>query len=312
MYECGTSKKVHTMAIGRNKIRQLADAMTIQWANGKNEARLTPGSGRFVSHVGWYAEVGRDDEFDTFMQRASVPQMEIRHPRQGAPAQIVRHWNLGERLRLFPVTSGPVAATVAASLAQRNIGATIEAGIGMRWGRGEGERSKMAIRGYLQLAHGDTGSEWLLYPRVVQISVRSRMTDELLAALIDHVRVCEVADTLVDRAKHPDVIQCYELALPLGPGKEEQWGKGETTTVLPLASQHPERIDLAYLRGIWRPDHVVDLALHDWPDIQAWAQEFNAGGYTEGAGSGAPGDELHPADDPAATNGRPVYASDTV
>ncbi|MCS6840004.1 MAG: hypothetical protein NZ701_04415, partial [Roseiflexus sp.] len=68
------------MAIGRNKIRQFTDAMTIQWANGKNEARLTPGSGRFVSHVGWYAEVGRDDEFDRFVYHAGIPQMEIRHP----------------------------------------------------------------------------------------------------------------------------------------------------------------------------------------------------------------------------------------
>lgn len=301
------------MAIGRNKIRQLADAMTIQWANGKNEARITPGSGRFVSHVGWYAEVGRDDEFDTFVERAGIPQMEIRHPRPGAPAQIVRHWNLGERLRFFPVTSGPVAPTVAASLSQRNIAATIEAGIGLRWGRGEGERSKMAIRGYLQLTIGEANSDWVVYPRAVQISVRSRMTDELLTALIDHVRVCEIADTLVDRVKHPDVIQCYELALPLGPGKEEQWGKGETTTVLPLASQHPERVDLPYLRSLWRPDQVVDLALHDWPDIQAWAQEFSVGGYAEGAGSAAAvGDEPHPAESMAGANGRAVYASDAL
>jgi hypothetical protein len=155
------------MAIGRNKIRQFTDAMTIQWANGKNEARLTPGVGRFVSHVGWYAEVGRDDEFDRFVYQAGIPQMEIRHPRQGATAQIVRHWNLGERLRLFPLTSGPVATTVAASLSVRNVAATIEAGIGLRWGRGEGERSKMAIRGYLQILRrgtDETGGEWLLYP----------------------------------------------------------------------------------------------------------------------------------------------------
>jgi len=144
------------MAIGRNKIRQFTDAMTIQWANGKNEARLTPGVGRFVSHVGWYAEVGRDDEFDRFVYQAGIPQMEIRHPRQGATAQIVRHWNLGERLRFFPLTSGPVATTVAASLSARNVAATIEAGIGLRWGRGEGERSKMAIRGYLQILRRGT------------------------------------------------------------------------------------------------------------------------------------------------------------
>lgn len=299
------------MAIGRNRIRQFTDAMTIQWANGKNEARLTPGSGRFVSHVGWYAEVGRDDEFDRFVYHAGIPQMEIRHPRQGAAAQIVRHWNLGEQLRFFPLTSGPVATTVAASLSPRNIAATIEAGIGLRWGRGEGERSKMAIRGYMQIrcqnrTDAGTHDEWLLYPRLVQISVRSRMTDELLAALVDHVRVCEIADTLVDRSKHPDVIHCYELALPLGPGQEEQWGKGETTTVLPIASLHPEAIDLPYLRSLWRPDQVVELALRDWPDVQAWAQEFSMGGYAEPAGQ-TPADDAHAGEEAAAANGRVVH-----
>ncbi len=304
------------MAIGRNKIRQFTDAITIQWANGKNEARLTPGVGRFVSHVGWYAEVGRDDEFDRFVYQAGIPQMEIRHPRQGATAQIVRHWNLGEHLRFFPLTSGPVATTVAASLSARNVAATIEAGIGLRWGRGEGERSKMAIRGYLQILRrgtDETGGEWLLYPRLVQISVRSRMTDELLAALVDHVRVCEIADTLVDRAKHPDVIHCYELALPLGPGQEEQWGKGETATVMPMTSLHPETIDLPYLRTLWRPDQVVELALRDWPDVQAWAHEFSLGGYTEPTGqTPAPVDDAYTGDEAMAANGRSVYAGDAL
>ncbi|MDW8147686.1 MAG: hypothetical protein RMJ48_15520 [Roseiflexaceae bacterium] len=300
------------MAIGRNKIRHLVDAITIQWANGKSEARLTPGSGRFVSHVGWYAEVGRDDEFDRFVYQAGVPQMEIRHSRQGAAAQIVRHWNLGEQLRFFPVTSGPVATTVAASLSPRNIAATIEAGIGLRWGRGEGERSKMAIRGYMQIrrrscSDAGTHDEWLLYPRLVQISVRSRMTDELLAALVDHVRVCEIADTLVDRSKHPDVIHCYELALPLGPGQEEQWGKGETTTVMPIASLHPETIDLSYLRSLWRPDQVVEMALRDWPDVQAWAREFSIGGHAETPGQ-MPTDDARAGEEAAAANGRAVYA----
>jgi len=306
------------MAIGRNKIRQFTDAMTIQWANGKNEARLTPGSGRFVSHVGWYAEVGRDDEFDRFVYQAGIPQMEIRHPRQNAAAQIVRHWNLGEHIRFFPVTSGPVATTVAASLSARNIAATIEAGIGLRWGRGEGERSKMAIRGYVQVRRqkrSDAGAhdEWLLYPRLVQISVRSRMTDELLAALVDHVRVCEIADTLVDREKHRDVIHCYELALPLGPGQEEQWGKGETATVHPIASLHPETVDLPYLRSLWRPDQVVELALRDWPDVQAWAQEFSIGGYAEPAGqTPALMDDVHTGDEAMAANGRTVHATDAL
>ena len=284
------------MTIGRNKVRLVQDAMTIQWANGKNEARLTPGQGRFVSHVGFYAEVGRDHEFDAAMEAAAISQMEIRHPRQGGPAQVVRHWNLGEQVRIFPVTSGPVAPNVAASLSQRNHAATVEAGIGIRWGRGEGERSKLAIRGYLQVG----GSP---YPRPVQLSVRSRMTDELLAALIDHVRICEIADSLIDRSKHPDVVQLYELALPLGAGKEEQWGKGETTTVFPLESLHPQSVDLPYLRGLWRPEQIVEMALRDWPDIQAWAQEFSFAAPPQSAEElPIPDEAVH------AGNGRQAYS----
>ncbi|MEN9935097.1 MAG: hypothetical protein RLZZ387_1676 [Chloroflexota bacterium] len=285
------------MSIGRNRVRMVQESMTVQWANGKNEGRLTPGQGRFVSHVGFYAEVGKDHEFDTAMEAAGISQMEIRHPRQGGPAQVVRHWNLGEQIRLFPITSGPVAPTVAASLSQRNINATVEAGIGIRWGRAEGERSKLAMRGYLQV--GGT-----VYPRPVQISVRSRMTDELLTALIDHVRVCELADSLVDRAKHPDVVQLYELALPLGAGKEEQWGKGETTTVFPLASLHPQGVDLPYLRGLWRPEHIVETALRDWPDVQAWAQEFSFASPTQAAEEASYVEESVA----AGTNGRAAYS----
>lgn len=256
-----------TMSIGRNTVRQIQDAPSIQWANGRNEARVTPGAGRFVSHVGWYSEVGRDADFDAWLQGLQTPQLEMRHPRQGGPAAIVRHWNLGERIRLYPVTSGPVAPTVAASLSARCIAPTIEAGIGIRWGRGEGERSQLACRGYLEVA----GQR---FPRLVQIGVRSRMTDKLLAALIDHVRVCEAADGLVDRSRHPDVVQCHELALPLGGGHEEAWGKGETTTVTPIASLHPAAPDLAYLRSCWRPQGVAEQALADWADVQAWAHDF--------------------------------------
>jgi hypothetical protein len=289
------------MTIGRNRVRQVQDVITVQWANGKNEGRLTPGTGRFVSHVGFYVEAGRDGGFDAWVEAAGVSQMEIRHPRAGAAAEIVRHWNLGEQVRLYPVTSGPIAPTVAASLAPRNVQATVEAGLGIRWGRGEGERSKLAVRGYLQV-----GKE--VYGHLVQISVRSRMTDELLTALVDHVRVCEIADNLIDRTKHPEVIQCHELALPLGAGKEEQWGKGETTTVFPLTSLHPPSVDLPYLRSLWRPEAVAEMAVQDWQDIQAWAQEFSF------AQPGQPADDApqHEEPHPAYANGRAAYATDVL
>lgn len=251
--------------IGRNKVVAVQDIVTLQYANGKSLARQTPGSGRFTPFVGFHIEAGKDSDLDEAMRLAKIPQCEIKHQRQGG-AEIVRHWNLGEVVRIYPVTSGPVAHTVAGSLAGRNARLTAEAGIGMRWGASE--RSKMAVRGYLdplvKVGH----------VRLVQLSTRSRMTDVLLGALLDHGRVCEAADNLVDRTRHPEVVTYHEIALPLGPAEEEEWGKGDTATVVPFRSMHPPTIDAEYLRGVWRPDSVHAAAHRDWEGIQAWAQEY--------------------------------------
>jgi hypothetical protein len=253
--------------IGRNRIRTTTDAATLQYANGKSMARLTPGTGRFVSLVGFHVEAGKDSELDIAMQAAKIPQIEIKHQRPGG-AEIIRHWHLGERVGLFPVTSGPVANTVAASVSERNAQATADAGIGLRWGNNE--RSKMALRGYLDVLVRAG------HVRLFQFSVRSRMTDVLLGALLDHVRVCEAADNLIDRTRHPEVVLLHEIALPLGPGNEEEWGKGDTATVVPFRSLHPSVIDADYLRSVWRPDSVHTTASRDWDSIQAWAQEYAA------------------------------------
>jgi hypothetical protein len=178
----------------------------------------------------------------------------------------VRHWFLGESVRLYPITSGPVAPTVATSLSGRSARLTSEAGIGLRWGASE--RSKMALRGYLD-ALVRVG-----YLRVVQLSVRSRMTDVLLGALIDHGRVCEVADGLIDRTRHPAVVTYHEIALPLGPADEQEWGKGDTATVVPFQSLHPADVDADYLRTVWRPDSVHSAAYRDWESVQLWAAEY--------------------------------------
>ena len=58
------------------------------------------------------------------------------------------------------------------------------------------------------------------------------------------------------------------------PGSEEEWGKGDTTTVVPFKSTHPATVDAEYLRTVWRPDAVHASALRDWPNIQLWAQEY--------------------------------------
>jgi len=253
--------------IGRNKVHVVQDIPLVQYANGKSVARRAPGVGRFAPYVGFHIEAGRDGELDAALERAGVAQIEIKHQRPGG-AEIVRHWELGETVRLCPVTSGPVAPTVAGSLAGGNARATAEAGLGLRWG--QGERSKLAVRGYLG-ALVEVGEL-----RLVQLAVRSRMTDVLLAALIDHGRVCELADSLIDRTRHPDLVTFHELALPLGAGEEQEWGAGETATVVPFRSCHPETIDAEALRGLWRPEALHAAALGAWPGIQQWAREYAA------------------------------------
>lgn len=253
--------------IGRNKVRAVTDAATLQYANGKSQARRSVGAGRFAAYVGFHIEAGRDGELDDAMRAAKVPQVEIKHQRPGG-AEIVKHWDLGETVKIYPVTSGPVAPTVAGSLAGGNARETAEAGIGLRWGNGE--RSKLAVRGYLHPL------VQVGYLRLVQFSVRSHMTDELLKALVDHVRVCEAADSLIDRTRHPELVTLHEIALPLGPGEETEWGKGDTATVVPFVSLHPKEIDAEYLRSVWRPDSVHAAALREWEGIQDWAREYAA------------------------------------
>lgn len=122
------------------------------------------------------------------------------------------------------------------------------------------------------------------------------MTDELLKALVDHVRVCEAADGMVDRVRHPDLVSLHEIALPLVLGEETEWGKGDTATVVPFRSAHPRDIDAEYLRSVWRPDAVHAAAGRVWSGIQDWAREYAAGQtgdeaptYDDERGGGASG-----------------------
>lgn len=261
------------MTLGRNRVITTVDVPVLQWANGRNDARQMLGVGRFQSHVGWYTEAGKDEDFDAWLKDAGFHLFEMRHPRQGGAPAIVRHYDLGDSLLFYPLTAGPVAPTVAGSLKSPKLAAdTADAGIALRWARGDGERSKMALRGYLAVpVHG-------VYPQLVQITAKSRMTDELMSAIVDHVRVCEVADSLVDRAKHPAEVGLWELPMPLGPGSEAQWGRGETTTVTPIRSAHPDAPDLAYLRAMWRDAQAPEWMTRDWPGVQAWAREFATAG----------------------------------
>lgn len=238
----------------------------IQWASGHTDARTT--ASRFGPLVGSHSEVGRDAALDEAATAAGTPQMDIRHPRAGGPGEIKRHWAFGESLLFFPLTAGPPARTISACIRQHAL-ATAESGIGLAWP--VGSKSRMAVRGYLLLAHT---------PVAVQLAVRSTMTSALLAALLQHLADCETADTLIDRARHPAPVACHELAMLLVAGDEVSVGSGETSLITPFLAT-PLEEDKAALAIRWRPATIDRAAVTDWAATQAWAAGY-ASGETNG------------------------------
>jgi hypothetical protein len=140
----------------RNTVHQVAEAPVIQYSSGHSKGRTLGTTNPFLAFIGFYSEQGKDEAFDAACHAAGANQIEVRHQRQGG-SEVKRHWSFGERLSLYLLTSGPVAATVAASLANGNAKKTREAGLGVRWSADE--RSKLAVRGVLAalLTEGYTG-----------------------------------------------------------------------------------------------------------------------------------------------------------
>lgn len=174
--------------IGRNQPRpNIPAAVALQWANGKTIARAPGSNDDFTSFVGFYIQIGKDANLDEALATARMAQVEIEHQRENG-SQIVTHWNLGKTIDLLPITSGPVASSVSASTLTAAT-ETAAAGIGLRWGRGEGDRSQLSIRSFVRPI-------WEVgYNLPVQLATSSRMTDHLLAALLDHTRAATAADT---------------------------------------------------------------------------------------------------------------------
>lgn len=251
--------------IPRNTPQTIQDCPVLQWASGHTKARLA-GHSLFQLFVGFHIERERDSALDALLEAAGTAKIDIKHPRPGG-SEVKPHWSFGESIRFYPVTAGPPATTISACL---RTPATAEAGIGLAWPAGE--KSRMAVRGFILVG---------TVPILVQLSARSTMTGYLLAALIDHVRVCQLADDMIDRGKHPDLVALHELALPLVAGDEVAAGRGETSQITPLASDHPQEITRAYVSSCWRAKAIHEAALAAWDGIVAWASGY-ASGETNG------------------------------
>lgn len=245
--------------IPRSTLTCTTDVPIIQYASGHTKSRTRSGTQTWLPLVGFHSEIGKDDDLDQACHAASLGRIDIRH----GSGEVVPHWFFGETLALYVVSAGPIAASVGASLRNGNRARTASAGIGLRWE--DGGKSRLAVRGYLSSG----------YDGLVQLSVSSRMTDYLIAALVRHLVVCEIADSLVDRSKHPGVVGFHEILLPLRAAADEvAFGKADTAMVTPLECAHPQEITRDYIKTVWRPASVHVACVEAWESTQAWAAEY--------------------------------------
>jgi hypothetical protein len=289
------------MGIGRIDNVQ-TDYPAIGWGNGLMRARKSE-KARFSEYVGFFVTAGEDHNLDKAMEEAGYSTIEAQHPRQGADPIVKRHWDLGESLDFLPVTMGTPATATSALLRMKDKAA--QAGVGIRWP--QGERALLGIIGYIKPL-AERG-----YMQPFKIGARSLMVDYVLKALADHTRVCQFADSIVDRSKHPDPVELYEIVWRLGPGEQTAFGKESTSLVVPIVSAHPAQPDAEYIKTHYlTSEEIKAKAEADFPAIQQWANGFNNGtessaeGANEGGSSASEGNGRNGAQKPAqqATGGK--------
>lgn len=231
----------------------------LQWHNGKTTAKAG-GAPRFTEgFVGFTVEAERWPDFDAQADELSIARMEIRHRRPGG-TEVKPHWDLGDSLNVYPLTAGPVRGSMFAAT-RASLDMARMAGMVTVWDA-ERNESKLALWVLPTLVG-------LVLPLPLVLTARSRMTDRLFQALLDHcTRVCEQADALTGAETMP-----WELALPLVAGPEADFGKGDTTTVTPLTSAHPATLTQAHLDALFLPQELAAVAAALVDDAAAWAVE---------------------------------------
>jgi hypothetical protein len=244
---------------GRNKAQDVAAGgrTSLQWANGRTEYQGE--RGRFVSLVGFHVEIGKSEAFDAIAEDAGLTRITIRHPREGAPPALVAHWYLGEAVRVYPLTYGPLATDIggATRIADRMAD---EAGIVASWI----DRSYL---GLLVLVETSAG----VCPEPMVLSAKSRLTPHLYDALLAHLRMCEAADGVAGCE-----VPCAWIGLPLVSGDEFPAGSKETTNLVPMRADYdaaPATIDAAYLKQISLPRELRNSAQALTETALAWARE---------------------------------------
>jgi hypothetical protein len=285
---------MNAMLPRRNTVSTVESAPKIQYFKGSalQEWRQKGTEDWQNKLAGFAAEVERyGDEFDAVCEQAGMTQVEVNHTFGRAKPQVVTYWWFGDTIDFFPLTLGPTSANIFGLL--KHIEDTIEAGIGARWpeevtykrnGHEETRRgtSSVALQGYekLLLEHG--------YAMPVQVGMTGPLTEDFINALLDHVRVCQIADQMKqEKTKDPDAfVALVELAWPLGASKKARSvGKEQTSRVHPMVSLHPDDPDRAYLKSIYATGELRETLTaaveRDWSSVVAWAREFARSGTAE-------------------------------
>lgn len=250
------------MGIGRIETTKIGEYISLSWANGIVKVRSNE-KARFQDHVGWFTAVGQNNDFDKAMEAAGFHIIEIQHS-----DAIKKHWNIGEELHFLPITMGTPSTSVFALMRASEKAA--EAGVGVRWPKDDS--SKVGIVGYIkELA--DNG----VYI-AVKVGAHSRMCEYLLRAIADHSRCCQFADSIIDRSKHPDPVELYEIVLTLTSGDQTVFGKGNATSlVVPIISGHPQELTKDHIiQHYITSEEIKSKAIAEFTNIQQWAKSFNA------------------------------------
>jgi hypothetical protein len=239
-------------AFGRGPARRpfpVVRAPTLQWASG------LPTTGRAI-FAGWLCEREWDTELDAAMERAGVTSTTIRH---GGGA-LVNHWTL-PTVSLFLIAEGVQSLHELRETSERY-------GIAFWWTtlpnsmRQSHLRCRVLARELLTVG----------YDAPLTLSVKSTLTGDLIAALVQQYAVLDAAAILWGRTDLP----FFAFSLPIGVGAEVTRGNGgQARTLVPMVAGVPKPIDEEYLAAQWTTQAWAERVEGLLDATVAWSREMS-------------------------------------
>lgn len=225
------------------------------WSSGKELV----GTDRMFR--GWFLDVGLDDQLDEACTAVGWDTGAMQH----MDGETRVHWLIPSPTPLFVLIEG-VPFTSMRALVKSDVSYS---GLKAHWP--QGGRSVLAF----QALHPDLLGANYLEP--IPFSVKSTMTDDLLAALLRHNAVLDACEAAATARGKPRTFEFWEVALPLTAGSKVQRGKDLQSPVSPIVAAHPQQPDLPYLRSLLAPKIVADIVASDWSRITTWAADRGTG-----------------------------------